>query len=174
MDNDESKYIFSTPEGHNLTHRILQPQLPYDLHDAQLEGICKAIDGMDIMVLTPTGSGKMGYFTMYMLLMLSLAARPELVQPLIKKVPPSCGYCVSNKQDAGEWRYQEIGSIEDMGLVAWVWVFRGMPPDSIDQLMLCNKVQVLGEENKYSGCTQSFPLSNQALSGCYRAHSHPP
>ena len=88
-DEDESEYIFSTPEGHNLARRVLRPQVPYDPHDAQLEGICKAIDGVDIMVLTPTGSGKTGYFTMYMLLMLSLAAKPELIQPSMKKVPPN-------------------------------------------------------------------------------------
>jgi superfamily II DNA/RNA helicase len=88
-DKDESKYIFSTPKGHNLACRVLQPQLPYDPHDTQLEGICKAIDGVDIMVLTPTGSGKTRYFTMYMLLMLSLAAKPELIQPSMKKVPPN-------------------------------------------------------------------------------------
>jgi len=88
-DEDESEYIFGTPEGHNLACRVLQPQLPYDPHDAQLEGICKAIDGVDIMVLTPTGFRKTGYFTMYMLLMLSLAAKPELIQPSMKKVPPN-------------------------------------------------------------------------------------
>ena len=83
---DAPKYIFSTPAGHRLTCSILRPQLPYDPHDAQLEGICKAVDGTDIMVLTPTGSGKTGYLTMYMLLMISLAANPELVAPLVKKV----------------------------------------------------------------------------------------
>src|ERR1700674_1521050 len=76
---DAPKYIFSTPAGHRLAHSTLRPQLPYDPHDAQLEGICKAVDGVDIMVLTPTGSGKTGYLTMYMLFLLSLAANPELV-----------------------------------------------------------------------------------------------
>jgi hypothetical protein len=50
---DDSEYVFSNPEGYKLARKILQPQLPYDLHDAQIEGICKAIDGVDIMVLTP-------------------------------------------------------------------------------------------------------------------------
>jgi Lhr-like helicase len=58
----------------------------YDPHDAQLEGICKAVDGINIMVLTPTGSGKTGYLTMHILLMISLAANPELVAPSMKKV----------------------------------------------------------------------------------------
>ena len=38
------------------------------------------------MVLTPTGSGKTGYLTMHILLMISLAANPELVAPSMKKV----------------------------------------------------------------------------------------
>ena len=83
---DASQYLFSTPAGHRLARSILRPQLPYDPHDAQLEGICKAVDGIDIMVLTPTGSGKTGYLTMYMLLMISLAANPKLVAPSMKKV----------------------------------------------------------------------------------------
>ncbi|KIM89659.1 hypothetical protein PILCRDRAFT_1984 [Piloderma croceum F 1598] len=83
---DAPQYLFSTPAGHRLARSILRPQLPYDPHDAQLEGICKAVDRTDIMVLTPTGSGKTGYLTMYMLLMISLAANPELVAPSTKKV----------------------------------------------------------------------------------------
>jgi superfamily II DNA/RNA helicase len=85
-DEDEPEYTFSTPEGHSLACWVLRLQLPYDPHDAQLEGICKAIDGIDIMVLTPTGSGKTGYFTMYMLLLRSLAANLELVKPRKKIV----------------------------------------------------------------------------------------
>jgi hypothetical protein len=83
---DAPKYIFSTPAGHRLAHSTLRPQLPYDPHDAQLEGICKAIDGIDMMVLTPTGSRKTGYLTMYMLFMISLAANTKLVAPAMKKV----------------------------------------------------------------------------------------
>jgi hypothetical protein len=84
---DAPEYIFSTLAGHRLARSILRPQLPYDPHDAQLEGICKAVDGTNIMILTPTGSRKTGYLTMYMLLMISLAANPELVALLMKKVP---------------------------------------------------------------------------------------
>jgi hypothetical protein len=65
-DNDDSEYVFSNPVCHKLARKILRPQLPYNPHDAQIEGICKAIDSVDIMVLTPTGSGKTGYPTMYM------------------------------------------------------------------------------------------------------------
>jgi hypothetical protein len=43
-------------------------------------------NGVDIMVLTPTGSGKTGYLTMFMLLVRSLAADSGLVKPWKKKV----------------------------------------------------------------------------------------
>ena len=62
-DDDDSEYVFSNLEGHKLARKILRPQLPYDPHDAQIEGICKAIDGVDIMVLTPTGSRKTCYLS---------------------------------------------------------------------------------------------------------------
>src|SRR5882762_2390282 len=88
-DEDEPECIFSNPEGHNIAHKVLRPQLPYDPHDAQLEGICQAVDRVDIMVLTPTGSGKTGYFTMYMLFMSSLAANSELIKPWKNKKVPS-------------------------------------------------------------------------------------
>ena len=86
-DDNTLEYVFSSNEGWKLAHYVLRPQLPYDPHDAQLEGICKAIDGVDIMVLTATGSGKTEYFTMYMLLMWSLAVSPELIGPTKKTVP---------------------------------------------------------------------------------------
>ena len=114
----------SVPLRATISCNILQPQLPYDLHDAQLEGICKAIDDMDLMVLTPTGSRKNGYFTMYMLLMLSLATKPELIQPLKKKVPPNPVMVlifptngVEEEQSANKKKNWNIGSIEDMGFV---------------------------------------------------------
>ena len=83
---DNSEYLFSNLEGHKLARKILQPQLPYDPHDAQIKDICKAIDGVDIMVLTPTGTGKTGYLTMYMLLVQLLVADSGLVKPWKKKV----------------------------------------------------------------------------------------
>ena len=72
----------------NLRATILPTEffsLKYSMiHMTQLEGIYKAIDGINIMVLTLTGCRKTGYFTMYMLPML-----PELIQRSMKKVPPN-------------------------------------------------------------------------------------
>ena len=45
------------------------------------------IDGINLMALTRTGSGKTGYFTMYMLLLLALSKDPRIVMPAKKSVP---------------------------------------------------------------------------------------
>lgn len=62
-DSEPLDYKFSTPDGHQLTRKILRPLLPYDPRDDQLEGVCKMADGIDLMALTRTGSGKTGYWT---------------------------------------------------------------------------------------------------------------
>jgi hypothetical protein len=36
MSNYDLEYTFSTPEGHNIAHRILRPQLPHGPHNIQL------------------------------------------------------------------------------------------------------------------------------------------
>ena len=86
-DSGNPDYHFSTPDGLCLTRKVLQPLLPYDPHDDQLEGICKMIDGINLMALTRTGSGKTGYFTMYMLFLLALSKDPRIVAPAKKSVP---------------------------------------------------------------------------------------
>jgi hypothetical protein len=77
-------YQFSTPDGLHLARKVLRPLLPYDPHDDQLEGICKMIDGINLMALTRTGSGKTGYFTMYMLFLLALS-NDQLVSLMASK-----------------------------------------------------------------------------------------
>ena len=85
-DSRNSDYQFSTPDGLHLARKVLRPLLPYDPHDDQLEGICKMIDGINLMALTRTGSGKTGYFTMYMLFLLALSKDPRIVAPAKKSV----------------------------------------------------------------------------------------
>ena len=43
----------STPEGLLLAHELLCPQLPHDIHDHILEGICKALasDGLHVLAI---------------------------------------------------------------------------------------------------------------------------
>ncbi|KAL1943189.1 hypothetical protein VTO73DRAFT_4264 [Trametes versicolor] len=57
-------------------HTIRQSQC-YGPHDYQLEGVCKALDGIDILAVTPTGSGKTGFLIMYLIVMRVLMTRPE-------------------------------------------------------------------------------------------------
>ena len=64
---DAPEFIFSSPTGHRLAHSIPMLQLP----PAQLECICKAVDGINITVLTPNWLLQTGYLTVYMLLMRS-------------------------------------------------------------------------------------------------------
>jgi len=87
--NSHPNFEFSTSEGHQLTRSVLRPLLPYDPHDDQLEGVCKMADGVDLMALMRTGSGKTGYFTMHMLLLIALSKDPTIVAPfkLKRKVP---------------------------------------------------------------------------------------
>lgn len=89
-------FIFSTPEGYKLCRQIILEQLGYGPHDYQLEGVCKALDGVDILAVTPTGSGKTGFLVMYMLVMRAITARPELCSnppPNFRKRPAMVVVC---------------------------------------------------------------------------------
>jgi hypothetical protein len=70
----------STPEGMRLVRDLLRPQLPHDIHDHILQGICKAVDGSHVLAVIKTGAGKTGYFYGYMLLR-ALQTMPK---------PPDC------------------------------------------------------------------------------------
>ena len=76
-----SGFEWSSPEGYQLARTILRQHLPYDPHDYQLEGVCKALDGLDLLAVIATGHGKTGYFTMYTLLQLALAENPKICSP---------------------------------------------------------------------------------------------
>ncbi|KZT02524.1 uncharacterized protein LAESUDRAFT_792023, partial [Laetiporus sulphureus 93-53] len=56
---------------------ILACSLPYDPHDYQLEGVAKALKGTDVVAITPTGSGKTGFFIMYLLVAHAFAQNPS-------------------------------------------------------------------------------------------------
>jgi hypothetical protein len=86
-DSGISDYQFSTTEGLSLVRKVLRPLLLYNPHDDQLEGICKMIDGINLMALMRTGSRKTGYFIMYMLLLLALSKDPSIVAPAKKSMP---------------------------------------------------------------------------------------
>ncbi|TFK95045.1 P-loop containing nucleoside triphosphate hydrolase protein, partial [Polyporus arcularius HHB13444] len=73
-----SIFRFSSATGRELCHKIITNQLGYDPHGYQLDGICQALDGMDLLAVTPTGSGKTGFLVMYLLVMHAVVREPSL------------------------------------------------------------------------------------------------
>ncbi|KAF7371951.1 hypothetical protein MVEN_00053100 [Mycena venus] len=72
-------FSWRSPEGHALCRRILHDSpLKYDPHDYQIEGVCVSLDGVHLLAITPTGSGKTGFYTMYMLVILAVLKDPQL------------------------------------------------------------------------------------------------
>lgn len=69
---------FSSPKGHALARTILKDcyLISYVPHEGQIHGVCKALDGVDILAITPNRGGKTGYFTMYMHVVLALVKNP--------------------------------------------------------------------------------------------------
>ena len=57
------RFVFSSDEGFKLCQQILEAQLPYSPHDFQIEGICKALDSVDLLAILATGSGKTGFLS---------------------------------------------------------------------------------------------------------------
>ena len=72
-------FKWSSSTGHSLCHQILKgTKLEYDPCDYQVEGVCQSLDGVDLLAITPTGSGKTGYYAMYILVVLAVVKNPLL------------------------------------------------------------------------------------------------
>ncbi|KAF8316239.1 hypothetical protein F5887DRAFT_1227806 [Amanita rubescens] len=81
-------FRFSTPEGFALCRSILKiMNLPFDPHDYQLDGVCQVLDGLDLLAVTPTGSGKTGFIYILLLVLQGLQQKPELRPPGVRKFP---------------------------------------------------------------------------------------
>ena len=65
-------FLFSSEAGYALCRRILKELLPYEPHDVQIEGVCKAFDKIDLFAVLPTSSGKTSFLSMYMLVVLAI------------------------------------------------------------------------------------------------------
>ncbi|KAH9948899.1 P-loop containing nucleoside triphosphate hydrolase protein, partial [Amylocystis lapponica] len=89
MVNTSHSFNFCSPEGNTLFRNILKNHLPYEPHDYQLEGACKALDGIDVLAVTPTGSGKTGFMSMMMLVMCAIAREPSLCPRVKFKKDPA-------------------------------------------------------------------------------------
>ncbi|KAJ6537599.1 hypothetical protein B0H10DRAFT_2246004 [Mycena sp. CBHHK59/15] len=62
-----------------------------------MDGICKVLDGIDLVAVTPTGSGKTGYLFLSILVMIAIANTPSLC-PSVKfpKDPAIVVMCPTN------------------------------------------------------------------------------
>ncbi|KAJ7165314.1 P-loop containing nucleoside triphosphate hydrolase protein [Mycena filopes] len=77
-------FKFYSQPGFALARRILLEVLPtFEPHHYQIDGVCKVLDGVDLVAVTPTGSGKTGYLFLSILVMIALANTPSLC-PAIK------------------------------------------------------------------------------------------
>lgn len=72
-------FKWSSISGHELCRSILtESTLKYEPHDWQIEGVCQSLDGINLLAITPTGSGKTSYYTMYILVVLAVVKNPTL------------------------------------------------------------------------------------------------
>lgn len=72
-------FQFYSPEGFALVRRILLSALPtFEPHTYQMDGVCKVLDKIDLVAVTPTGSGKTGLLFLTIIVMISVAANPSL------------------------------------------------------------------------------------------------
>lgn len=75
---DVTGFLFNSAEGEEFVRKVLKPLLPFDPHDYQIEGVCKLLDGWDLVAVTPTSSGKTGFFYMFLLVVLAITKTPSL------------------------------------------------------------------------------------------------
>ncbi|KAJ7118582.1 P-loop containing nucleoside triphosphate hydrolase protein [Mycena crocata] len=72
-------FTFHSPAGFQLVRDILLIALPtFDPHSYQMDGICKDLDRVDLVAVTPTGSGKTGFLFLTIIVMCAIAAKPSL------------------------------------------------------------------------------------------------
>ncbi|KAJ7604739.1 hypothetical protein B0H17DRAFT_1154437 [Mycena rosella] len=71
-------FTFHSVEGFKLVCEILLDVLPtFDPHSYQIDGVCKVLDKVDLVAVTPTGSGKTGFLFLSILVMIAIAANPS-------------------------------------------------------------------------------------------------
>jgi ATP-dependent helicase YprA (DUF1998 family) len=72
--------VYNTPASRALVRKILAQCLPpsFEPHDYQIEGICPAMDGEDVLATMATGTGKTGFFIFLMLVIRAISQDPSL------------------------------------------------------------------------------------------------
>ncbi|KAJ6567879.1 hypothetical protein B0H10DRAFT_1957559 [Mycena sp. CBHHK59/15] len=83
-------FKFYSEPGFALVRKILLTALPtLEPHHYQMDGICKVLDGIDLVAVTPTGSGKTGYLFMSIIVMIAIAKTPSLCPSIKFPVDPA-------------------------------------------------------------------------------------
>lgn len=75
--NQCGNFKFNSATGHALISLFISLYLPYMLHEYVLEGLGHILDGMDLVAITPTGSGKTGFMAFTALVSQELAISPN-------------------------------------------------------------------------------------------------
>ncbi|KAJ7679571.1 hypothetical protein B0H17DRAFT_1139111 [Mycena rosella] len=67
-------FKFYSEPGFTLVRKILLAVLPtFEPHHYQLDGICKVFDGIDLVAVIPTGSGKTAYLFLTIIVMIAIS-----------------------------------------------------------------------------------------------------
>ncbi|KAJ7702657.1 hypothetical protein B0H17DRAFT_922926, partial [Mycena rosella] len=78
--------------------KILLDVLPhFEPHCYQIDSICKVLDGIDLIAITPTGSGKTGHLFLTILVMIAITKTPSLCATVkFSKDPTIVVVCPTN------------------------------------------------------------------------------
>ncbi|KAJ7242324.1 P-loop containing nucleoside triphosphate hydrolase protein [Mycena rebaudengoi] len=72
-------FRFHSTEGFALVRKILLAALPtFEPHSYQMDGVCKVLDGIDLVAVTPTGSGKTAFLFLSIIVIMAIATNPSL------------------------------------------------------------------------------------------------
>ena len=75
-----SHEVYTTEPGRVLVRKILSQcePVPIEPHDYQCEGICRSLDGDDVIATMATGAGKTGLLSFLMLVVCAISWDPSL------------------------------------------------------------------------------------------------
>lgn len=75
-----SQPTYNTEAGRTLVTGIVPKDQPRSIepHDYQLEGICYALDGLDLVATMATGAEKTGFYCFLMLVILAISQDPNI------------------------------------------------------------------------------------------------
>ncbi|KAJ7688812.1 hypothetical protein B0H17DRAFT_1202680 [Mycena rosella] len=83
-------FKFYSEPGFTLVRKILLAVLPtFEPHHYQLDGICKVLDGIDLVAVTPTGSGKTAYLFLTIIVMIAISKTPALCPAVHFPIDPA-------------------------------------------------------------------------------------